>query len=75
MLVEQFDVPAFDAAAFEGEAVNRGALTVTLGTDDDSDMTSLSGVDLYLDLPGVMPDANGLGRPHIYLSIRIFRPR
>jgi aminoglycoside 6'-N-acetyltransferase I len=80
--------------AFETEARNRGALTVTLGTDDKADMTSLSGVDLYRDLPrhlsevrdlgrghpfgfylklgfaitGVMPDANGPGRPDIYMS-------
>jgi aminoglycoside 6'-N-acetyltransferase I len=81
-------------AAFEAEAAARGALTVTLGTDDDSGMTSLAGVDLYDDLPGrlanlrdlgrnhpflfyrklgyivtgVMPDANGPGRPDIYMS-------
>jgi aminoglycoside 6'-N-acetyltransferase I len=81
-------------AAFETEARNRGALTVTLGTDDDSGMTSLAAVDLYDDVPrhlaelrdlggrhpflfyrklgyvvtGVMPDANGRGRPDIYMS-------
>lgn len=81
-------------AAFETEATARGALTVTLGTDDDSGMTSLAGVDLYHELPqklaglrdlgqrhpflfyrklgfvvtGVMPDANGRGRPDIYMS-------
>jgi aminoglycoside 6'-N-acetyltransferase I len=81
-------------AAFEAEAAKRGALTFTLGTDDDSGMTSLSGVNLYDDLPrhiaelrdlgrghpflfyrklgyvitGVMPDANGPGRPDIYMS-------
>ena len=81
-------------AAFEVGARRRGAVTVTLGTDDDSGMTSLSGVDLYHDLPrhianvcdrgrghpflfyqrlgyvvtGVMPDANGPGRPDIYMS-------
>ena len=80
--------------AFESEAAGRGALTVTLGTDDDSGMTSLAGVDLYTHLPrqiaalrdlgrghpfvfyrklgfvvtGVMPDANGPGRPDIYMS-------
>ena len=84
-------------AAFEAEAAERGALTVTLGTDDDSGMTSLAGVDLYDDLPrklanlwdlgrshpflfyrklgfvvtGVMPDANGRGRPDIYMSKRV----
>lgn len=81
-------------AAFEAEAARRGALTVTLGTDDDSGMTSLSDVDLFVDLPrhvagvrdlgrghpflfyrelgfvvtGVMPNANGPGRPDIYMS-------
>ena len=81
-------------AAFETEAARRGALTLTLGTDDDSGMTSLAGADLYSDLPrhlaglrdlgrghpflfyrklgfvvtGVMPDANGPGRPDIYMS-------
>lgn len=80
--------------AFEREAARRGAHTATLGTDDDSGMTSLSGVDLYRDLPshitelrdlgrghpflfyrklsfvvtGVLPDANGPGRPDIYMS-------
>ena len=81
-------------AAFEMEASTRGALTATLGTDDDSWMTSLADVDLYGDVPrhiaelrdlgrghpflfyrklgyvvtGVMPDANGRGRPDIYMS-------
>jgi aminoglycoside 6'-N-acetyltransferase I len=81
-------------AAFESEARKRGALTVTLGTDDNTGMTSLSAVDLYSDLArhlaeirdlgrghafgfylklgfvitGVMPDANGPGRPDIYMS-------
>jgi len=85
--------------AFEAEVRDRGALTATLGTDDDSGMTSLSDVDLYGDIPrhiaelrdrgrrhpflfyrkmgfvvtGVMPDANGPGRPDIYMSKRILR--
>ncbi|HJU64052.1 MAG TPA: GNAT family N-acetyltransferase [Gemmatimonadaceae bacterium] len=80
--------------AFEREVQRRGGLTMTLGTDDDAGMTSLSEVDLYSDTPrhiaelrdlgrghpflfyrklgyvvtGVMPDANGLGRPDIYMS-------
>ena len=67
---------------------------MTLGTDDDSGMTSLAGADLYVDRPrhlgelrdlgrehpfhfyrrlgfvvtGVLPDANGPGRPDIYMS-------
>ncbi len=86
-------------AAFESEARHRGALTVTLGTDDDSGMTSLSDTNLYTDVPrhiaelrdlgrdhpfqfyhklgyvvtGVMPDANGLGRPDIYMSKPLYR--
>jgi aminoglycoside 6'-N-acetyltransferase I len=81
-------------AAFEDEARRRGGLTATLGTDDEFDQTSLSGVDLYADLPdhiaqlrdlgsrhpflfyrklgyvvtGLMPDANGRGKPDIYMS-------
>jgi aminoglycoside 6'-N-acetyltransferase I len=80
-------------AAFEAEAASRGGVTATLGTDDDSGMTSLSDVSLYDNLPahiaavrdlgrghpflfyrklgfvitGVMPDANGPGRPDIYM--------
>ena len=88
-------------SVFENEAQRRGALTVTLGTDDDSDMTSLSGVNLYTDVPGylaqlrdlgrfhpflfysalgyvvtgVMPDANGRGRPDIYMSKPVSIPK
>jgi aminoglycoside 6'-N-acetyltransferase I len=88
-------------AAFEEEASKRGALTATLGTDDDSGMTSLADVDLYRDVPhhivelrdlgrghpflfyqklgyvvtGVMPDANGRGRPDIYMSKAIVSSR
>ena len=88
-------------AAFEEEASKRGALTATLGTDDDSGMTSLADVDLYRDVTrhiaelrdlgrghpflfyqklgyvvtGVMPDANGRGRPDIYMSKAIAPPR
>ena len=84
-------------AAFEIEAGRRGALTATLGTDDDAGMTSLADEDLYGDVPrhlaelrdlgrshpflfyrklgyvvtGVLPDANGRGRPDIFMSKRI----
>ena len=83
--------------AFEVEVKGRGALTATLGTDDDAGMTSLADVDLYDDVPrhlatlrdlgrshpflfyrklgyvvtGVVPDANGRGRPDIYMSKRM----
>jgi aminoglycoside 6'-N-acetyltransferase I len=83
--------------AFEAEARHRGALTATLGTDDDSGMTSLADADLYADIPrhiselrdlgrnhpflfyrrlgyvvtGVVPDANGHGKPDIYMSKRL----
>lgn len=83
--------------AFENESRRRGALTATLGTDDDSGMTSLADVDLYENVAGhiaalhdlgrrhpflfyrklgyvvtgVMPDANGRGRPDIYMSKRL----
>jgi len=81
-------------AAFEDEAQRRGALTLTLGTDDDGGQTSVADVDLYGDVPrhiadlqdlgtghpflfyrrlgyvvtGLMPDANGRGKPDIYMS-------
>lgn len=81
-------------AAFEEKARRRDALTVTLGTDDDGGHTSVSGRDLYDDVPshiadlhdlgcrhpflfyrrlgyvvtGIMPDANGPGKPDIYMS-------
>jgi aminoglycoside 6'-N-acetyltransferase I len=74
----------------------QGALTLWVGSDDEIDATSLSGVDLYDDLPsairnvknlkghpyefytrigfsivGVMPDANGPGKPDIFLAKRV----
>ncbi len=73
-----------------------GGLTLTLGSDDEDDMTSLSGVDLYPDpwphiaairnlrrhpyefyqkcgfcISGVVPDANGPGRPDILMARRV----
>jgi aminoglycoside 6'-N-acetyltransferase I len=83
-------------AAFEAGAAARGAPALTLGTDDDSGMTSLASVDLFSDSPqrtaairdldrdrpflfyrkpgytvtGVMPGANGPGRPGIFMSKR-----
>jgi aminoglycoside 6'-N-acetyltransferase I len=74
----------------------RGALTLWAGSDDEHGETSLSGTDLYLDIPasirditnlgghpyefylrlgfricGVMPDANGRGKPDIFLAKRV----
>ena len=56
--------------AFEAEARRRGALTITLGTDDDSGMTSLAGVDLYRDVPGHIAGLRDLGRGHPFLFYR-----
>ena len=74
----------------------RGALTLWAGSDDDNDETTLSGTDLYPDIPGairnirnlrrhpyefylrlgfriagVLPDANGRGKPDIFLAKRV----
>lgn len=57
-------------AAFEAEATRRGALTVTLGTDDDSGMTSLARVDLYRDLRRHIADVRDLGRGHPFAFYR-----
>jgi aminoglycoside 6'-N-acetyltransferase I len=81
---------------FEEQVRQRGGLTITLGTDDEDEMTSLSNVDLYENtwekiqniqnlknhpftfyqkmgyvITGVMPDANGIGKPDILMSKRI----
>jgi aminoglycoside 6'-N-acetyltransferase I len=80
----------------ESLARERGVLTLWLGSDDEDDMTTLSGVDLYDDIPGqiarirnvrghpyefyqkmgfviagVVPDANGPGKPDILMSKRV----
>lgn len=81
---------------FEAGVRERGGLTVCLGTDDEDDMTSLAGADLYTDtwrqiatirnlrghpfefyqklgyvIVGVVPDANGSGRPDILMAKRV----
>ena len=81
---------------FEEQVSSRGGLTITLGSDDEDNMTSLSGVDLYENLwdkvkdirnlkyhpfefyqkmgyviTGIVPDANGVGKPDIIMSKRV----
>jgi aminoglycoside 6'-N-acetyltransferase I len=82
----------------EEQVRERGGLTITLGSDDDDSMTSLSNVDLYENLwekirdvrnfkrhpyefyqkmgyviTGIVPDANGIGKPDIILSKKVTR--
>jgi len=77
-------------------AASRGALTLWVGSDDEHGETTLSGSDLYPDIPGaiqrirnlnqhpyefylrlgftiagVLPDANGPGKPDIFLAKRV----
>ena len=81
---------------FEQQVRAQGGLTITLGSDDEDGMTSLSNVDLYENLwekirdirnhknhpfefyqklgyiiTGVVPDANGKGKPDILMAKRI----
>lgn len=83
---------------FEAQVRQRRGLTITLGTDDVDNMTSLSGANLYektwdrienirnlkghpfdfyqklgYAITGVVPDANGLGKPDILMSKRVGR--
>jgi aminoglycoside 6'-N-acetyltransferase I len=83
-------------ADLEVQVRQRGGLTIQLGTDDEDNMTSLSGVNLYDNLPesiatirnlrghpfefyqkcgftitGVVPDANGRGKPDILMAKRV----
>lgn len=83
-------------ADLEAQVRARGGLTIMLGTDDEDDMTTLGGADLYTNLweqiahirnlkghpyefyqkcgytiIGVIPDANGRGKPDIYMAKRI----
>ena len=81
---------------FEDQVRSKGGLTITLGSDDEDNMTSLSNVDLYENLwekirdirnlknhpyefyqklgyiiTGVVPDANGPGKPDILMAKRV----
>ena len=80
----------------EKEILDRGGITIYLGTDDESSQTSLSDTDLFEDtfrkieevrninrhpyefyekigykIIGVIPDANGFGKPDIFMAKRI----
>jgi aminoglycoside 6'-N-acetyltransferase I len=82
----------------EEQVRERGGLTLRLGADDEDNMTTLGGVDLYpkvlehlanirnlrghpyefyqklgFVIVGVMPDANGPGKPDIYMAKRVRR--
>lgn len=81
---------------FEEQVRQRGGLTITLGSDDEDGMTSLSDVDLFENtwekiqtmrnfknhpftfyqklgyvITGVVPNANGIGKPDIIMSKRV----
>src|SRR6266567_857540 len=85
-------------ADLEERVKERGGLTITLGTDDVTQQTSLSGINLYphvwehvahirnlsrhpyefyqkqgFVIIGVMPDANGLGKPDILMAKSVVR--
>src|SRR4028118_1889147 len=78
------------------EAKNRGGIVLWVGTDDEGNQTTLSGINLYPNvwehvakiknlrghpyefyqkmgfaIVGVMPDANGIGKPDIYMAKRL----
>lgn len=77
----------------------KGAFTLWVGSDDEAEMTSLGGVDLYpglldhlrqirnlrnhpfgfyqklgFEIAGVVPDANGFGKPDILMALRLRSP-
>ncbi|WP_028549567.1 GNAT family N-acetyltransferase [Paenibacillus sp. UNC451MF] len=83
-------------ADFEACVKSRGGITIYLGTDDETNSTSLYGKDLYPDVlgkvmnmtnrnrhpygfykklgyevVGVLPDANGFGKPDIFMAKRV----
>jgi aminoglycoside 6'-N-acetyltransferase I len=85
-------------ADLEEQVREHGGYTIMLGTDDEDDMTSLAGVDLYPNVlehaariknlrghpfefyqkqgfvvVGVIPDANGPGKPDIIMTKRVGR--
>jgi aminoglycoside 6'-N-acetyltransferase I len=81
---------------FEDQVRTRGGLVILVGTDDEKNQTSLSGIDLFPNVlehlsrlkntgghplgfyqklgfvvSGVVPDANGFGKPDILMSKRV----
>lgn len=83
-------------ADLEEQVRQRGGITLWVGTDDENNLTSLAGANLYSNvfehianiqnlgrhpyefyqkcgfvIIGVMPDANGLGKPDIYMAKRV----
>jgi aminoglycoside 6'-N-acetyltransferase I len=81
---------------FEEQVRLKGGLTITLGSDDEDNMTSLSDVNLYENLwekirdirnyknhpfsfyqklgyviTGIVPDANGRGKPDILMAKKV----
>ncbi|MBZ0187795.1 MAG: GNAT family N-acetyltransferase [Candidatus Obscuribacterales bacterium] len=83
-------------ADLEERVTELGGLTIYLGTDDENDLTTLSGVDLYdepwrhikeakpisrhplafyrklgFEIVGIIPDANGRGKPDIMMAKKI----
>jgi len=84
--------------ALEARAADAGVLTLYLGSDDETGLTSVGGVDIYPNplahlefikdrqghpfvfyqklgfvIVGVIPDANGFGKPDILLAKRVQR--
>ena len=80
----------------EARVGQRGGLSIWLGSDDENEMTSIAGIDLYPDvldklsaienvkghpfefyrklgysIVGVIPDANGIGKPDILMAKRL----
>jgi aminoglycoside 6'-N-acetyltransferase I len=82
----------------EDRVRDKGGFTIWLGADDENNMTTLAGIDLYPNvfehiakirnlhghpyefyqkcgfvIVGVVPDANGPGKPDIYMAKRVSR--
>ncbi len=100
LLVESFAAnwPEALVTDLEERVKERGGLTITLGTDDENQQTTLAGINLFPNvcehlahirnlkhhpyefyqklgyvIVGVMPDANGLGKPDILMAKSVVR--